>query len=351
MVRIGIIGTGGMANGHAQEFNKIRGVRVVACSDIVEEKAAEFAARHNIPSYYKDYRAMLQREDLDGVSNVTPDRFHAAVSLDVIAKKIAILCEKPMATSLKDAVKMRDAAAKAGVINMVNFSYRSSSGLQAAAAKVRAGAIGRVIHVEASYLQNWLVSKAWGDWRTSPALTWRLSSKHGSLGDLGDVGCHIYDMTTFLCGDISEIYCRMETFDKGIPGNKLGEYDLDANDSFISNVRFKDGGLGTIHSSRWATGYNNSLRVRVFGDKGGIEVDLDKSYEEYRICSGKDIPTATWKTIACKPTPHNYQRFINSIKSGKNDVCDFENGLKVQAYLQSSFDSDKKGKPVAVHAG
>ena len=99
-------------------------------------------------------------------------------------------------------------------------------------------------------------------------MTWRLSSKHGSAGDLGDIGCHIYDMTTLLCGDIAEINCQLRTFDKGVPGNQLGEYVLDANDSFVSIVSFANGGLGTIHSSRWATGQANSLRVRVYGDEG-----------------------------------------------------------------------------------
>jgi predicted dehydrogenase len=348
MIRIGIIGTGGMANVHAARFQKIKGVQVVACSDVLPEKAANFAAKHNIPSYYGDYRAMLRCEDLHGVSNVTPDRFHAEISLAVIARGLAIFCEKPMATTLKDAVRMRDAAVRAGVINMVNFSYRNSSGLQAAAAKVRAGAIGRVIHVEASYLQSWLSSTVWGDWRSNPALTWRLSTKHGSLGDLGDIGCHIYDMAAFLCGDIAEIYCRLETFDKGVPGNALGEFVLDANDSFISTVVFQNGALGSIHSSRWANGHKNSLRVRAFGDKGAIEVALDPSYSEYRICCGKDIHTASWRTVVSKPTPDNYQRFITSIKTGRNDVSNFENGLKIQAYLHSSFLSDKKGKPVAV---
>jgi predicted dehydrogenase len=348
MIRIGIIGTGGMAQAHANEFSRIKGVKIVACSDVVEERVRAFAAKNLIVSTYTDYREMLTREELHGVSNVTPDRFHAEISLAVIQSGVAILCEKPMATSLKDAVRMRDAAVKAGIINMVNFSYRNSSALQAAAAKVKSGSIGAIRHVEASYLQSWLVSKVWGDWRKSPALIWRLSTKHGSGGDLGDIGCHIYDMASFLCGDITEIYCKLETFDKGIPGNAMGEYVFDANDSFASTVTFENGALGTIHSSRWATGHANSLRIRAYGDKGAIEIDLDRSYDEYRICSGKDIDSASWKTVTTKSTPNNYQRFIRSIKTGKNDASDFENGLKVQAYLDGSVVSAKRGKPVRV---
>jgi predicted dehydrogenase len=349
MINIGIIGTGGMAKYHAQAFGKIKGVRLAACCDIDAKRAQAFADEWKIPVVYSDYRKMLAEEKLDGVTNVTPDARHAEISLAVIRKGIAILCEKPLATSLADARKMADAAKSQGVINMVNFSYRNSCAAQAAAKVIAQGRIGRVIHVESSYLQSWLSHTAWGDWRTKPALTWRLSSRHGSAGVLGDIGCHIYDLTTLMAGDIAQLQCHLKTFDKGAPGNQHGEYTLDANDSFVSSVVFKSGALGTIHSSRWASGHHNSLRVRVYGDKGAIEVDLDTSYDSYRICHGTAAQKkAQWKTVKCKSTPNNVQRFINSIRTGKNDVNDFANGAKIQAYLHHSFESDRKGRRVKV---
>jgi predicted dehydrogenase len=349
MLNIGIIGTGGMANSHATNFQQMRGVRVTACCDVVADRAAAFAAKHGIPRVYTDYRAMLDREKLHGVTNVTPDAMHAEISLAVIARGLAILCEKPLATTLDDAIAMRDAAQRAGVINMVNFSYRNASGLQKAAEVVRKGTLGRIIHVEASYLQSWLNGQVWGTWQSNPGLAWRLSTRHGSAGDLGDIGCHIYDMATFLAGqDIAEINCQLRTFDKGVPGNTLGEYVLDANDSFVSIVSLSGGALGVVHSSRWATGQANSLRVRVYGDAGGIEVDLDRDWHGYRLCTGKDVKTNTWKPVSCKPTPTNFARFIRSIRTGVNDVNDFANGAKIQAYLHYSFASDAARGPVAV---
>lgn len=349
MLRIGIIGTGGMANSHAVNFQAIRGVKLTACCDVSRERAAEFARKYGIPAVYTDYREMLANERLDGVSNVTPDAMHAEISLAVIAHGMAILCEKPLATSLADANAMAEAAKQAGVINMVNFSYRNASALQKAAEVVRSGKIGRPIHVESSYLQSWLVASNWGDWHTSPALTWRLSTRHGSAGVLGDLGCHIYDATSLLCGDIAEINCLLKTFDKGVPENKLGEYVLDANDSFISSVTFANGAIGTIHSSRWALGHINSLKIYIAGDKGAIEVDLDRSFHEYRICTGaKNINSASWKSVKCPPTPNNHQRFIRAIKRGSNDDNDFANGARVQACIHASMLSDKQHQPVKV---
>ncbi len=349
MIRLAIIGTGGMAATHARSFAPMKGVALSACCDVDEKKARAFARDWNIPRWYADYDDLLGSEKLDAVSNVTGDIMHAPISLAAIARGLAVLCEKPLATTLADARRMRDAAARRGVVTHVNFSYRNSTGAQAAAAIIQAGGIGRVLHVEASYLQSWLVQDAWGDWRTNPTFTWRLSRAHGSAGVLGDVGCHIYDLTAFLCGGISEISCTLKTFDKGVKGNRLGPYVLDANDSFISRVTFAGGGIGTVHASRWATGQINSLRVRVYGDQGAVELDLDRSPEHYRYCKGATaIRKAQWKEARGKAAPNQYERFIRAIRSGKSDVSDFANGAQVQAYLDASVVSDQEKRPVKV---
>lgn len=349
MIRLGIIGTGGMAHAHAQAFTGMKGVSVTACCDVDEARARAFAAKFSIPRCYTDHREMLATESLDAVSNVTVDAMHAPISLAAIARGLHVMCEKPLATTLADARKMRDAAAQAGVVTQVNFSYRNSCGAQAAAEMIRSGGIGRVLHAEASYLQSWLAQAAWGDWRTTPSMTWRLSTRHGSAGVLGDIGCHIYDLTALLGGEIAEISCRLKTFDKGIKGNRIGPYVLDANDSFVSTVVLAGGALGTVHATRWAAGHLNSLRVRVYGDEGAVEVDLDRSYDQYRVAKGKQgLLKAQWKDITCRRTPTQYARFIAGIRAGKSDVNDFANGARVQAYLAASIDSDAAGRPIEV---
>lgn len=344
MIRIGIVGTGGMANAHANAFKKIKGVKLVAACDVDEKRVRDFAERHGIQKTYLDYRELLADPTVDAVTNVTPDAMHCAVAVATCAAGKHILSEKPIATSMPEARKMIAAAKKAGVINMVNFSYRNSSALHAAAEVVRSGKIGRVMHVESSYLQCWLGHAVWGDWRKNPGLAWRLSTKHGSLGTLGDIGCHIFDMTSYLAGEIQALQATLRTFKKGVPGEKLGEYVLDANDSFFATLDFTAGGLGTLHSTRWATGYNNSLRCRVFGDKGAVEIDLDRSYDVYRACLGKDADKSVWKDVKAKATPNMYQRFVTSIKTGQNDASDFQNGARIQAYLQAALDSDAAGQ-------
>jgi predicted dehydrogenase len=342
MLNIGIIGTGGMAAAHANAYQAVKGVKITSCCDIFEDKAKAFAEKFQIGRWYGDFKRMLAEEKLDGVSIVSTDATHAKISIAALERGIPVLCEKPMAVTVTEAEEMLKAAKKAGVISMINFSKRNSSGLQAAKKHIAQGKIGRIMHVDAQYLQSWLTTKHWGDWRTGSAWLWRLSTRHGSGGVLGDIGCHIYDMAGFLCGDIEDIYCALKTYPKA-KGDKIGEYVLDANDSFVSTVTFKNGALGTVHCSRWATGHCNREYICVYGDKGAVEVDFEKGMSLYRRY---DSASDVWETIGCKRTPSNYERFIAAIKTGKNDASDFENGIKIQKYLHASFVSDKMGKPV-----
>jgi len=279
---------------------------------------------------------------------VTTDRAHCDPVLKTVAKGIHTMCEKPLSDNLRDARRMAEAARKKGIITAVNFSYRNSPATQMAAKMVASGKLGRIIHVEGSYLQCWLVSRVWGDWRESTALLWRLSTRHGSLGCLGDIGVHLYDLTSFVVGDIAELQCELKTFDKGV--KRIGEYVFDANDSFVSSVRFANGAIGTLHSSRWATGHPNTVACRVYGDQGALDLNLDRApQEQLRMCVGReDIDKAIWKPIECPPTPNMYQRFITAVRTGKQGQTSFEGAAKVQAYLHYSVVSHEKKQFVKV---
>ncbi|MCX7868627.1 MAG: Gfo/Idh/MocA family oxidoreductase, partial [Terrimicrobiaceae bacterium] len=209
--------------------------------------------------------------------------------------------------------------------------------------------IGDVIHVEASYLQAWLASMVWGDWRKNPAWLWRLSSKHGSRGVLGDVGVHILDYASFPAGPVKEVFCRLKTYPKA-PGNRIGEYTLDANDSAVMTVEFANGAAGVIHTTRWAAGYKNRLALLISGTKGSIRMDSDKGTDRIEICSGRGLDTAQWREVACKPVPTNYEIFIRAILRGTPFTPDFARGLEIQEILEACFTSHTTNRPVKLPA-
>ena len=151
---------------------------------------------------------------------------------------------------------------------MVNLRYRELPVMQMARALVEDGMVGEIRHIDAAYLQSWLVGTHWGDWRTEERWLWRLSGAHGSRGVLGDVGIHILDFASYVADQKPvSVHCRMKTFGKA-EGDRIGAYGLDANDSFVMSIEFDGGALGVVHASRWMTGYANAMKLGVLRHEG-----------------------------------------------------------------------------------
>lgn len=348
-MRMLILGTGGMAAQHAKHFAAIDGVAVVAGVDVDPNRLEKFNTTHNIPNGFASLDAAIAWGQFDAVANVTPDSIHHATSIAALKAGKHVFCEKPLATDATKAFEMVDVAEKSGLINMVNLTYRNVAQLQKAREIVLSGAIGAVKHVESSYLQSWLVSKAWGDWRTESQWLWRLSRKHGSNGVLGDIGVHILDFASYGSGlEIEHVFARLKTFDKA-EGNKIGEYELDANDSFTMAVDFDNGALGVIHASRWATGHMNELRLRVYGEKGGVEVQHRHDGSRLRVCLGDNIESGTWEEMDVPPVPTNYQRFAEAVKTGKMQEPSFRHAAELQKVLDLATVSEQQRKELPTH--
>ncbi|MHA7776116.1 Gfo/Idh/MocA family protein [Roseibium sp. M-1] len=332
-LRILILGTGNMARTHAEAFQKIDGVELVAGVDNRPEVLAGFCADFGIPESFASLEDAIAWGGFDAAANVTPDAAHHATTLALLNAGKHVLCEKPLATNAADAREMADVAAAKGLIGMVNLSYRNVAVLQKAAELVRSGTIGALRHFEASYLQSWLTQPAWGDWKTEPQWLWRLSTEHGSKGVLGDVGIHILDFVTFAASSpVSELSCRLKTFDKA-DGGRIGVYTLDANDSATLQAELQNGALGTIAATRFASGHLNDLRLRLYGERGGLEVRFENRVEGLRLCAGENLETGTWTDITVDPVPTVYQRFAAAITDGLPADPDFEHGARLQVAL------------------
>ena len=223
----------------------------------------------------------------------------------LIEAKKPVFCEKPLALTHADALEMTEAAEAAGLVNMVNLTYRHASAIQTARRMVESGEIGEVRHLQASYLQSWLTGRHWGDWRSDERWLWRLSSQHGSKGVLGDIGVHILDFVTYGSAlDITALSARMKVFDKA-EGNAIDVYTLDVNDSVAMTVEFENGALGVVHMSRFATGKSNDLDLTIHGDKGALKVWANSTDSTLETCLGSDIDTQTWTPYELPPSPRN----------------------------------------------
>src|ERR671921_680792 len=161
-----------------------------------------------------DWREVVDRDDVDLVDICTPGDTHAEIAIAALEAGKHVLCEKPLANTVEEAEAMVAAAEKArfaGVRSMVGFTYRRVPAIGLARQLVADGRIGRIHHVRAQYLQDWIVDP-------EAPLSWRLDKEKAGSGALGDIGAHIVDLMQFITGDtIGEVSARLETFVKERP--------------------------------------------------------------------------------------------------------------------------------------
>jgi predicted dehydrogenase len=348
VIRVGIVGTGNMAHAHADAFKRILGVELTSCLDVVPGRAQEFQRRHGVKHVAADLDDLLER--CHAVSVVTPDRFHAELSIKALRAGKHVLCEKPLSVTLSEAKRVAREARKAsqkGVRHLINFTYRRSAASEKAMALVKEGILGDVRHVHGFYLQTWLSAPVWGHW-SKEAWLWRLKRGAGPGGALADIGSHILDLATAVSGSVKRIRCDLRTFPKiteeGKAVTRWNGKPLDANDTAVIELEFQSGAIGVLHATRWATGHKNHLRLEVHGTKGALMLDLDRNAEVISTCSGGDALSVTWRTQRLRPISNLYQRFIRSIRVGTQAEPSLLRGAQVQAYLDACERSSRSGK-------
>jgi predicted dehydrogenase len=311
---------------------------VVAGADADAARARSFCATHDIPRAFGNLDEAIEWGQFDAVSNVTPDAIHHPTTMKLIAAGKHILCEKPLAPSYPLALEMTEAIEAAGLVGMVNLTYRNVAALQQARRMVADGAVGEVRHVEASYRQSWLVGNHWGDWRTNERWLWRLSSDHGSKGVLGDIGIHILDFATYATGlEAVSVQARLKTFAKA-PGDRVGEYRLDANDSAVMSLELANGALGVVHASRLMAGYGNALRLHIFGDRGALELEHSHETTLLRACDGDKVHDLAWRGVRCPPVKTNWELFVDAVRTGRGGEPSFRRAADLQKVLDACFE-------------
>ncbi len=342
-MRLIVIGTGNMAGLQMQRgWSKIPGVEVVAAVDVMPANLEAFTTAFGIAQSFTSLDAAIEWGQFDAATVVAPDALHHPLTLPLLKAGKHVFCEKPLATSYDRAMEMVTAAEAAGVINMVNLTYRNVAELHEARRLIAEGTIGAVKHIEASYLQHWLARRDFsqpdqveGKW------LWRLSTEHGSNGTLGDIGIHILDFTSYATGlEVSALNCRLQTFDK-VPSGRIGDYVLDANDSFIISAEFSNGAIGTIHSSRWASGHANDQKLRVYGDKGAIDLSHGHWGSQLKLCVGPDVEAGVWREVSVEPVPTLYARFAEAVRTGVQDEPDFRHAARLQKVLDLAMVADR----------
>ncbi|MBX6772002.1 MAG: Gfo/Idh/MocA family oxidoreductase [Chloroflexi bacterium] len=341
-VRLAIIGTGGMGAAHLRAYQASEKARVIAACDVDPESLARVAEQFNIPATYRDYRELLEREDLDAVDIVTPNNSHAEVSLAAIRRGLHVLCEKPLAMNRHEAREMVSAARRAGVIAAVNFTYRNVPAARYIREIIQSGEIGEPLHLIITYSQGWLVDPA------SPRV-WRLTKEMSGTGVLGDLGSHLIDLARWWIGDISAVLGHLKTFvtERPLPGTgRLAPVDVDDAASFLAE--FTNGATGVFFCTRYAFARANTQRAEIYGTRGGLVYDNERP-NEIQFAIGSFMASA--RQYCTLPVPASIQasktttmqQFVDDIVRGTCTTATFEDGLASQEVIDAVVESAQTG--------
>ena len=202
------------------------------------------------------------RDDrIDAVAVVTPNHLHAAVATAFLERGIPVISDKPLTHRLEDAIALAAVVARTQVRFALTHNYTGYPLVRQAREMVRAGLLGAVRIVQAEYPQDWLVTRLedtgqkQAEWRTDPA-------RSGAAGCLGDIGSHAFNLAEF----VTDLRCDSVAAELSIfvAGRKL-------DDDAQMLLRFAGGARGMLWASQVAAGHENALRLRVYGEKGGLE--------------------------------------------------------------------------------
>ena len=294
-LRYGMVGGGpgafiGAVHRRAAGLEGLAVLAAGAFASTAERSAAQGRALGLDPSRtYDSFERMAdaeaarpEGERLDFVSIVTPNHLHAPAARAFLERGFHVVCDKPLATTLADAEMLCRLAAEHGRVFAVTHNYAGYPMIKQARALVADGVLGPVRRVMAEYVQDWLSApieesgQKQAAWRTDPA-------RSGPAGAVGDIGTHAEHLARYVTGlDLEALCADLNTF---VAGRRL-------DDDASMLLRYRGGARGTLQCSQIATGEENTLRLRVYGERAA----LDWSHESPNVLTVKRVgrPAEVW---------------------------------------------------------
>lgn len=341
---------------------------VAGAFDISAERGRAFAASVGVQSdrAYGSYLELIEGErtrtdKADIVAICTPNHTHFPIAKALIEAGFDVICEKPMTTTLDDAVSLHRMAQSSGRFVGVTYTYSGYPLVHEARALVAQGLIGTVRVVQVEYPLEWMATaiestgNAQAAWRTDP-------KKSGRGGSIGDIGTHAYHLAGFVSGLKLDALCAdLTTF---VPGRSL-------DDNAHVMLRYEGGARGLLWSSQVAIGNSNGLRLRVTGDKGSLAWEQERPNELVHtslggppttIKRGREDLSEAARVRTRTPPGHPegyieafanlYDGFAEAIRARTEDrqVCPLGrdipiayDGLKGVAFVDAVVDSSERG--------
>jgi predicted dehydrogenase len=369
-LNVGLIGYGFMGRTHSNAYCQVNHyfdlpykpvLKAVCARDAAKVKA--FAGQWGYESTETDWRKLIERKDIDLVDICTPNNVHAEIAIAAAKAGKMILCEKPLAMTGPEGLKMVEAVEKAKVPNMVWYNYRRVPAVTFAKQLIDEGKLGRIFHYRAKFLQDWTIS---ADLPQGGAGLWRLDIAAAGSGVSGDLLAHCIDTALWLNGPIATVNAMTETFVKERKHNLTGKVEkVGIDDACAFLARFDNGSLATFESTRYARGHKALYTFEINGEHASIFWDLHDLHRLQYFDHRDDGPVRGWRSIHITDGEHPYMAkwwvpglqigyehtfihqiadFLEALGKGQPAMPDFRDAYRTQLVLDAVLDSAKKQK-------
>lgn len=372
-LRVGIVGHGFMGKMHAHAYRSLpfyydpppAGIVLAGVATRTEESWRRAVSDWGFEFGTTDFRELCRRDDIDVIDCAVPNDGHRDVCVEALEHGKHLYMDKPLASTFGDAVEMaRCAARRPDVVTQMAFQYRFAPALLRARDLVEAGALGRILCARIAYLHAGYVDP-------SRPFSWRLDrTRSGEGGALYDLGAHVVDLARHLLGEIRCVSHLGETFvrERPLRQDPSRKAPVEVDDHSIILFRLEGGGVGTIESSRVATGSQDEVRLEAHGTRGAIRFNLmQPNYLEFYDNTISEEPplggdrgfkaiesVARYPKPASLPGPKNaigWERFhvhaiwsfVSRVVAGDPATPDILDGARTQAVLEAALRSGRKG--------
>ena len=270
-LKVGIIGTGWIAEAHVASYKRCPDIEIVAAADLVPGKAEAFCKAQGLEGVrcYPDHQSLLDNEQLDAVSICTYNRTHAECTIAALKKGVHVLCEKPMSVTLEEAVEMRKAEKESGKILSIGFQPRLDANMQMIKKIVESGELGQIYYIQTGGGRRRGIPTPYG--------TSFIEDKTAGIGALGDIGCYSLDMVLNAIGYPKPL--TVSGYKSAFFGTQPSYYpnhpeyaSLFSVDDFAAAFVRLEGGIILDFRIAWAMNLDTPGDTIIMGTKGSLRI-------------------------------------------------------------------------------
>lgn len=356
-LKVGIIGTGWIADAHIKEFIRMPDVEIVAGADLIEGKAEAFFKKWEVEGVkcYTSHKEMLEKENLDAVSVCTYNRTHAECTIDALLSGVNVLLEKPMCVTIEEAAEICKAEKKSGKLLSIGFQPRFDPNMQMIKKIVESGELGQVYYIQTGGGRRQGIPTPFG--------TTFIEDKTAGIGALGDIGCYSLDMVLNAIG-----YPKPLTV-SGYKSNFFGtrpsyykthpEYaELFGVDDFAAAFIRLDGGIVVDFRIAWAMHLDTAGDTIIMGTKGSLRIPSTECWNGtvggamkiYHDVAGEGVETEI-PILKGSEEGLFYEKirsFLDAIKNGTPSPVPSSQIIYNQAIIDGIVKSSELGREIEV---